>query len=83
MTQPLDQEIREHLVRYLSGELSLRDFNRWFMPATWNIDRSGNDDAERLVGDIGLALAELQAGHATEEQVRVLFARLVHTYTAL
>ena len=82
MTQPLDQQIREHLVRYLSGELSLRDFNRWFMPATWNIDRSANEDAERLVGDIGLALAELQAGHASEDQVRALFDRLVHTHTA-
>jgi hypothetical protein len=83
MAQSLDRQIREHLVRYLSGELSLRDFNRWFMPATWNVDRAGNDDAERLVGDIGLALAELQAGHATEEHVRALFDRLVHTRTTL
>ncbi len=66
------------LRRYLSGELSLRDFNRWFLPASRNVHRSGNAEAERLVGDIGLALSEFQAGHRTETELRDVLERVAH-----
>jgi hypothetical protein len=70
MSDSLDQQIRDQLVRYLVGEQSLADFNRWFMPATWNVHRRGDQDLEALVGEVGLAMAEHQAGDLTEEQLR-------------
>ena len=70
MNGPLDRQIRERLVRYVRGEMTLRDFNRWFMPATWNVHQTADMATRRLVGAIGLALAELSVGHATEAEVQ-------------
>jgi hypothetical protein len=33
----LEGRIRQHLARVVAGRESLRSFNRWFVPATWNI----------------------------------------------
>jgi hypothetical protein len=77
MHEPLDQQIKTQARRYLRGEISLRDFHRWFMPASWNVRRHGSPDAERLVGEIGLSLAEFSAGHATEEEIREEFRDLL------
>ncbi len=47
MTTPLDLEIRARLMRLLNGETTLREFARWFLPATWNVEATGNDEAVR------------------------------------
>jgi hypothetical protein len=77
MTEPLEQQVRQQLGRYVRGELSVRDFNRWFMPATWGISRTADASTRDLIGTVGLALAELSAGHATEAEIREEFAELV------
>jgi hypothetical protein len=74
-----DVEIREQLHRYLSREISLSDFKRWFVPATWNIDRDEDLCTRELAADIDLRLAEFSQGHWTEEELRDLFTSILET----
>ena len=76
MNQSLDQEVRAQLDRYLAGEQSIAEFQRWFLPASWNVHRSGNLAAEDLVGEVGLLLAEFEAGDRSEDDLRALLNRL-------
>ncbi len=41
-------EIREQLTKLLDGQLSLDDFEDWFLPYSWNIHKQGNPAAQRL-----------------------------------
>lgn len=64
MTVQLELETYRHLVMYLGGLVSLRDFRRWFDSHTW-------DQAQwesPLIGHIELALAELSSSKLTEQE---------------
>jgi len=69
-------EIREHLARYLTGELSLAAFQEWFVPATWELDLA-DDQLRALYGGIELALAEYTNGDWTEDELRLLLRPLL------
>jgi hypothetical protein len=70
MDQSLDSQIRERLAGYVSGDSALADFQRWFLPATWNVHRLGDPALEELVGEVGAVTAEYDAGHRDEASVR-------------
>ncbi len=70
MTTPLDVEIRSWIARVLTGEATLRDFYRWFVPATWEVERSGNAEAIRLTHALALLLNEFSAGDITADDVK-------------
>jgi len=64
MTVQLELETYQHLVMYLGGLVSLRDFRTWFDSNTW-------DQAQwesPLIGQIELALAELSSSKLTEQE---------------
>lgn len=62
--------IRAALAHYLAGEISLVDFDRWFTPSTWDIERQADPEAEALADEIDLRLAEYTSGHWTEPELR-------------
>ena len=66
----LNLQIREQLVKYLASEVSLREFQRWFVPATWDLKATDNASTYKLVSDIGLLLAEYTSGHLSEDELR-------------
>lgn len=66
----IDSEIRENLSRYLEGAISLREFEDWFLPGTWNIHRLGDQSAQNLAYGIGLLLAEFSNRDWTENELR-------------
>ena len=70
MPHSLDFNIRERLAEYLAGEISLRDFEDWFFPETWDIDRIDNLALANLVYGIKLRLAEFPHGDWTETELR-------------
>ncbi|MGH2588319.1 MAG: hypothetical protein ACRDJE_25645 [Dehalococcoidia bacterium] len=76
MNHSLEQDIRARLDRYLAGEQSMAEFQRWFIPASWNVHRSGNPAVEGLVGEVGLLLAEFEAGDRSEDELRKHFRPL-------
>ena len=66
----LDLDIREKLASYLVGEISLGEFEDWFVPASWNVAQSNNSNAVNLVYEIELWLAEYSDGHWNEQELK-------------
>jgi hypothetical protein len=69
-----DIGLREQLIRLLEGEVSVRDFRRWFLPLVWS-------EAEKvslrspLARKVELRLAEYQNGHWSEDDLKILLLR--------
>src|SRR5437762_2500883 len=73
--------IRERLTRYLNGLISLRQFQEWFVPATWNVEQIHDQSAYDLTYDIELKLAEFSNGHLTENQLREELRQIADSQT--
>lgn len=80
MEPSLDIEIRRHLASYLVGEISLQDFEDWFVPSSWDIIHSRNQSAITLVYEIELWLAEFSDGFWSEEELKNHLKPLVNNY---
>ena len=80
MTSGIDLEIRASLVRYLNDDMSLAEFEDWFVPVAWGIERTGNRGAIELAGEIELRLAEFSNGHWSEPELRSKLASLADVY---
>ena len=65
-------EIRQKVRDLVDGRVSLREFQAWFLPATWELNEA-EPVAEDLAAEIELRLAEFSNGHWTESE---LVARL-------
>ena len=65
-----DLEIRMQLVRYLTKEISLDEFEDWFVARSWNYYEAASPLLLELVSQIELLLAEFSNGHLPEEQLR-------------
>lgn len=76
----LDIEIRERLARYLASEISLREFEDWFVPASWNVHLSGNEEAAQLTYDIEAVLLQASTERWPEERVKKKLAPFVEHY---
>lgn len=66
----LDKEIRQKIAEYLLTEISLREFQQWFVPATWDIHQTGDMNLVRLTGKVELWLAEFSVDHLTEDELK-------------
>jgi hypothetical protein len=73
-TTPLDLEIRSRLSAVLAGEMPLREFYRWFVPATLDVEYTGNPEAIRLTHDLAHFFSELSAGILTRDEIRQMLA---------
>jgi hypothetical protein len=62
--------IRDKLASYLVGELSLEDFEDWFVPESWNVAQTNDQNATNLVYEIELWLAEYSNGHWSEDELK-------------
>jgi hypothetical protein len=63
-------EILRHVRRYITGEISRREFEDWFVPATWNLSASNTDPSTVALSEqIYLALAEADNGHLDEAEL--------------
>ena len=73
-------ELRQELARYLKGQCTLKDFEDWFVPRSWNINQNSNPSLRNLVSQIELSLAEFGNGDWTEEELRQEFGILLTNY---
>ncbi len=73
---PLAEQIRAELRRYLAGEITWRQFDEWFVPATWDIDPNADPEAIALTGQILGRTAEHQHGDWTKDELRKHLRRL-------
>ena len=81
MQHSLEFEIRDHLLAYLAGEISLRDFEDWFFPKTWEVDKFGDTALLDLVYQIKLDWAEFSNGDWSEEELRSMLKSLAEKVT--
>lgn len=73
----LELTIRKKLIEYVTSRISLQEFQRWFVPATWDVHLSGEQGAVDLAYRIELCLAEYTSGHLPENQLRSEFGGLL------
>jgi hypothetical protein len=67
---PLDVQIRTQVAAVLAGEIGLDAFYDWFIPATWEVERTGNSEAVRLTHDLVHLFSELTSGLLTRDEVK-------------
>ena len=72
MSISLTSDIRDRLSRYVEGETSLQAFDEWFVPATWNVDQTDDQEAIGLTYEVILRLAEFSNGDCTEPELKAL-----------
>lgn len=72
----LDLEIYAWIARYLRGAATLDEFEDWFIPETWHVERSGNVPAAELADPIRIALADIAGDEMTEDEFKALLASL-------
>lgn len=71
MAPPFEKKVREAVMRYIAGLVSLRQFQEWFASQTWNVDPVAEaGDLRQLVNEIDLLLAEFSSGHWTEQELK-------------
>lgn len=80
MQHPLELEIREHLFAYLTNEISLRDFEDWFFPKVWDVDKLDNPALLDLVYEIKLDWAEFSNGDWPEKEFRSMLRSLAEKF---
>lgn len=71
-------QLRSQLIRFLDKDLSLDDFEDWFVQATWNMHQDSGFLAQRLAYAIELRLAEHTSGHLSDDQLRQELSVLAH-----
>ncbi len=76
MASPLEQAIRERLRRYTSGQITLQEFDLWFVRATADVDRAGSQAEIDMTYEIFLRLAEYDHGVWTIDQLTGMFRSL-------
>jgi hypothetical protein len=70
------QAIKDQAAKYISGEMSLRDFEDWFLPATWDLPETERESRD-LANVLRLRLAEHDNGDWTESELRSLIAQAI------
>lgn len=81
MQHSLELEIRDRLSAYLAGEISLHDFEDWFFPKVWDVDRLDGPALLDLVYQIKLDWAEFSNGDWSEKELRSMLRSLVEKVT--
>ncbi|MBI4507942.1 MAG: hypothetical protein HY691_20640 [Chloroflexi bacterium] len=79
MSDSLHVQIRVELARYLDGEISLEQFEDWFLPATWNVHLAGEDEAANLAYDIDAVLAQASSERWPETRIKAALGRVLST----
>ncbi|OGK80281.1 MAG: hypothetical protein A2X52_06025 [Candidatus Rokubacteria bacterium GWC2_70_16] len=70
MPSSIEQELEELVARYVSGDVSLREFQERFVPRAWSIDAAESGGAAQLANEVELLLAEFSNGHWTEDELK-------------
>lgn len=76
-------EIRMRLADVLEGSESLDSFESWLVAESWNMHLDSTPEAQALVGDIELALAEYSNGDITTGELTERLANLLRTVTVM
>jgi hypothetical protein len=70
-------EIRDKAVAFVAGKLSLRQFEDWFVPGTWDQHQVDDPEAESLADSIELSISEYTDGLSSDAQLRQEIAEAI------
>ncbi len=70
MTTPTTRDIRAKLSDYLAGQASVTEFEDWFFPATWDIETTGDPEAQQLVWAVMTPLTEFKSDVIDQAELR-------------
>ena len=76
-------QIREQLAQFLDGQISLDEFEDWFVQNTWNIHLSGSVSAEMLTFAIEESLSEYSSEHIDEAILRSELSNIIGAETKM
>jgi hypothetical protein len=74
-------EIRGLIASYLANEIPIGDVEDLIAQRTWNIHRTGDEQAKNLAYSIEASIAEFSGGHIDESSLRKKLLPLVTAYT--
>ena len=63
-------KLKNKLSEYIAGEISLSEFEDWFVPTYWNVHQRNHKELINMVYDMELRLAEYSSGCWTEEELK-------------
>lgn len=75
-----ENQIRETLVSYLLGKISLDEFEDWLVERSWNMHQDSEEAAQKLAAAIELRLAEHSSGHLSHADLRNELLPFVTSY---
>jgi hypothetical protein len=78
MLSDLELGIQQNVTRYLSGQISLADFEDWFVPALWDLDNEDKHTRE-LAGRLHILISEFSSGDRTLDDLRTGLAETIRT----
>jgi hypothetical protein len=70
MPSLMEDRIRDHIVRCVAEQDSLDLFRQWFVPVSWDIEKTADVDAIALAYRVDGLLAEASSAAWTDEQLR-------------
>jgi len=70
MVRELQSEIQDNVSRYLKSEISLQNFEDWFVPAMWDLAEGEDNESRRLAGSVSNMIAEYSHGYRSEQSLR-------------
>ena len=80
MASSLNNAITEHALRYVDGKAALPEFEDWFVPVLWEVNRSDNQVAIDLASEIHILIAEHSRGDRSSESLREELAEVVRPF---
>jgi hypothetical protein len=79
MADSLAIAIREQVNSFLSGNLTLPQFQEWLVANTWDVEERGDAHATDVTYEIKLALAEHSRGDISGDELRDRMGEAVKT----
>jgi len=79
MADSLAVDIRERVIAFLAGELTLPRFQEWLVEKTWDVEEHGDPTATDMTYEIKLALAEHSRGDISWNALRDRMNEVVKT----
>jgi hypothetical protein len=79
----MEDRIRDHIVRCVAEQDSLDLFRQWFVPVSWDIEKTADVDAIALAYRVDGLLAEASSAAWTDEQLRYELANSVRPFEQL
>jgi hypothetical protein len=72
-------ELHDHLAAYLRGEMTLRQFEEWFVPTTWDARDEDDPRVELVRNIIDARIAEFTHGDWDEDELKDFLHPFVET----